>query len=146
MPSFRDPALDANLAGVVIAVEDPFADDVRDLVATHLAFNREVTPPGHVHALEVDELTGPHVTLFSARRGPVLLGIGALKRLEQAHAELKSMHVAEHERGRGVGKGLLDHLVSTAAAWGCERVSLETGTMDDFAPARAIYEAAGFVH
>jgi len=77
---------------VVIAVDDPRRDDVRALLEAHLAFSRAVTPPGHVHALEIDGLLDPAVTFFSARRDGVLVGIGALKRLDDSHAEVKSMH------------------------------------------------------
>jgi len=40
---------------------------------------------------------------------------------------------------------MLTHLLGVARARGCRRVSLETGTMEAFAPARALYESAGFV-
>lgn len=132
-------------ADLVIAVDDPRADDVRSLLAAHLAFAHEVTPPGHVHALDVDRLVDPAVTFFSARdRDGALLGVGALRRLDPRHVELKSMHVSAAARGRGVGRALLDRLLSTAAERGYERVSLETGTYPAFEPARRLYEQAGF--
>ena len=84
---------------LVIAIDDPRIDDVRTLLDRHLAFAREITPPDHVHAMEVDDLLGPAVTFFSARRDGVLLGVGALKRLDETHAELKSMHTSEAARG-----------------------------------------------
>jgi len=130
---------------LVFAVGDPRAEDVGALLATHLAFARDVTPPGHVHALEIDGLLDPAVTFFSVRRGGVLLGVGALKRLDASHAELKSMHVSEAIRGQGVGRAMVEHLLAVAAGEGYQRVSLETGTMDAFAPARRLYERAGFV-
>jgi putative acetyltransferase len=130
---------------LVIAVDDPRADDVRALLETHLAFAREVTPPGHVHALGVDELADPDVTFFSVRFAGDLLAIGALRRLDGTHAELKSMHVTTRVRSRGIGRALVEHLVTVAAQQGYRRVSLETGTMDAFAPARALYAAQGFV-
>ena len=83
---------------LVIAVDDPGADDVRALLERHLAFAREVTPSGHVHALDADGLMDPTITLFSARRAGVLLGVGALSRLDEAHAELKSMHTSDAAR------------------------------------------------
>ncbi len=86
----------------------------------------------------------PAVTFFSARRGGVLLGVGALKRLDAAHVEVKSMHVATAARGQGVGRAIVEHLLSVAADQGYEKVSLETGTMDAFAPARALYRTVGF--
>ena len=128
----------------VFAVDDPRAPDVRALLATHLAFARSLSPPEHVHALEPDGLLEPAVTFFSAREGGRLVGVGALKLLDDHHGELKSMHVARHARGRGVGRALVAHLLSEARRRGCRRVSIETGTMDGFAPARALYAAAGF--
>ena len=129
---------------VVIAVDDPRVDDVRALLEAHLAFSRAVTPPGHVHALGIDGLLDPAVTFFSAHRGGVLVGIGALKRLDASHAEVKSMHTSEAARGQGVGRAMVDHLLAVAAERNYQRVSLETGTMDAFAPARSLYTKVGF--
>jgi putative acetyltransferase len=129
---------------LVIAVDDPRIDDVRTLLDRHLAFAREVTPPDHVHAMEVDDLVDPAVTFFSVRRAGVLLGVGALKRLDESHAEVKSMHTSESARGEGVGRAMVGHLLAVAADRGYQRVSLETGTMDAFAPARSLYTTVGF--
>jgi putative acetyltransferase len=114
-------------------------------VRHHLDFNVEVTPPGHVHALDIDGLAEPAVTFFSARRDGVLLGVAALKQLDHCHGEIKSMHTTEAVRGRGVGRALVKHLLAVAAGRGYRRVSLETGTMVAFAPARSLYEKLGFV-
>ncbi len=130
---------------LVFAIDDPRADDVRALLIKHLEFARSVTPLCHVHALDVEGLLDPAVTFFSVRRGGVLLGVGALKQLDASHAELKSMHVSETARGQGVGRAMVDHLLVVAADQGYRRVSLETGTMDAFAPARGLYEKVGFV-
>jgi putative acetyltransferase len=130
---------------LVIAVDDPRAPDVRALLTAHLAFARSLSPPEHVHALEVEGLLEPAVTFFSARGDGRLMGVGALKHLDDGHGELKSMHVAEGARGQGVGRALVAHLVSEARRRGYGRVSIETGTMDGFAPARALYVGAGFV-
>ena len=56
-----------------IAVDDPRADDVAALVARHLAWARLQSPPQAVHALPVDGLLSPAVTLFSVRRVGELL-------------------------------------------------------------------------
>lgn len=73
-----------------------------------------------------------------------MLGVGALKRIDSSHAEVKSMHTVEAARGRGVGRAILDHLLDLARERGFSRVSLETGSMAAFAPALALYERAGF--
>jgi putative acetyltransferase len=130
---------------LVVAVDDPRADDVRALLATHLAFARAVTPPGHVHALEVDALVDPAVTFFSARRDGTLLGVAALRHLDRSHAELKSMHTSERARGQGIGRAIVDHVLAIAVDRGYERLSLETGTGEAFLPAHTLYANAGFV-
>jgi putative acetyltransferase len=117
---------------------------VRAVLARHLAFAHEVTPPEGVHALGVDGLVDPEIAFFSARLDGRVLGVGALKHLDPSHAELKSMHTVEESRGRGVGRALVAHLLAVATNRGYRQVSLETGVMDAFAPARALYAATGF--
>src|SRR5215469_894281 len=130
---------------LVIAVEDPRGLDVATVLARHLAAMREETPPAHVHALPASQLEEPAVTLFGARRAGVLLAVGAIRRLDAGHAELKSMHTLAEARGQGVGRAMLRHLLQVAADSGCRQVSLETGTMPVFEPARALYLSAGFL-
>jgi len=129
---------------VVIAVDDPRAADVQALLARHLRFAHDTSPPEDVHALDVDGLVHEHVTFFSARCDGELLAIGALKELDASHVELKSMHTAHERRRTGVGRALLNHLLAVAAERGYTRVSLETGSMVEFEPARALYASAGF--
>lgn len=128
-----------------IAIAEPTIDDVRALAEHHLKFGRSHSPPQDVHALEVDGLLDPAVTLFSVRCRGELVAIGALKQLDDQHAELKTMHTAEHVRGLGIGRAMLDYLLTVARERGFERVSLETGVQDAFAPARSLYLSAGFV-
>ena len=54
------------------------------------------------------------------------------------------MHTVAWARGGGVGRAMLGDLLVVARAHGCRRVSLETGSMAAFAPARALYRSAGF--
>jgi putative acetyltransferase len=130
---------------IEIQPDDPRTTDVVALLKRHLAFAHEHTPPEHIHALDLTGLLDARVTLFSARRDDVLLGIGALKELDPTHGELKSMHTAAEFRGQGVGRALVDRLLSTARERRYTVVSLETGTVAAFAPARALYASVGFV-
>ncbi len=130
---------------LTFAVEDPTAADVSALLEAHLAFARAVTPPEGVFALDASGLTTPSVTLFGARLEGRLVGVGALSMLTPEHAELKSMHTAAPRRGGGIGRAMVEYLVAEARRRGCTRVSLETGTMDAFAPARRLYQRCGFV-
>ena len=130
---------------LVIAEDDPGAPDVRALLARHLEFAHLHSPPEDVYALDSEALRrDDDVTFFSARRDGKLLGVGALRQLDASHAELKSMHTLASARSEGVGRAMLEHLLGVARDRGCERVSLETGTMDAFAPARALYASVGF--
>jgi putative acetyltransferase len=128
-----------------IAEDDPRRPEIQALLGRHLEFARAQTPPEHSFALDEAGLLDPAVSLFSVRADGSVLGIGAIKRLGPHHAEIKSMHTAEAARGRGIGRAMLAHLLDVARARGFRRVSLETGTMAAFAPARALYESAGFV-
>ena len=128
-----------------IAVDDPRAADVQELLGRHLAFAHSQSGPEHVHALAVDGLLDPAISFFSYREAGLLLAVGALKQLEPTHAEIKSMHTAQPARGRGIGRAMLAHLLRLARDRGCRRVSLETGAIPAFAPARALYAGAGFV-
>lgn len=127
-----------------ISSADPRVPDVARLLATHLAFAREWSLPEDVHVLDADQLVADGVFFFSARRSGQLVAVGALRHLDEEHAEIKSMHTAATTRGQGVGKAMLDHLVATAGVRGCLRISLETGLQEVFAPARRLYKNCGF--
>ena len=126
------------------------ADDVRALLTQHLNFAHSNGPPESVHALDVSGLLDDSVSFYSIRDGGELLAVGALRMLDgehaepATHAEIKSMHTAQAARGRGLGRAMLRHLLGAARERGVRRVSLETGTVPAFAPARALYASAGF--
>jgi putative acetyltransferase len=127
-----------------VSIDDPRASDVRGLVERHLEFARSHKPPGDVHALDVAGLLDPAVTFFSCRAGGDLLAVGALRRLDRHHAELKSIHTAEAARGRGIGRAMVAHLIAIARDRGFRQVSLKTGSQSAFDPARSLYASAGF--
>lgn len=133
------------MAALAIAVDDPRSPDVRALLEQHLAFAHQHTPPEDVHAMAPDALSAENVTFYSLREDGRVVAVGALRQLDPAHAEIKSMHTVASARGRGFGRAMVEHLVAVARTRGCSRVSLETGTMEAFAPARALYGALGFV-
>jgi putative acetyltransferase len=120
-----------------------------DLLKYHMDTNVAVTPPGSVHALELDALKVPEISFFAGWDGEDLLVIGAVKDIdpmpgERTHGEIKSMRTVEARRGNGIGAQMLDHLIAHAQAKGLERLSLETGSFDYFEPARKLYEKRGF--
>ena len=117
---------------------------IRALLGQHLASALEHSPPESVHALDIDGLRQPGVTFWSAWSEGELLGCCALKELDAAHGEVKSMRTADAHQRRGVGASLLQHLLEQARRRGYQRLSLETGSMAAFAPARALYARFGF--
>jgi len=118
--------------------------DVHALLAQHFAEMRAGSPPSACHVLPVDGLKVPEIRFFTLREDGALLGCGALKRLEPGHGEIKSMRTADGALGRGVGKVMLDHLVATARSENMVRLSLETGSTEQFAAANRLYEKEGF--
>lgn len=129
-----------------IAADDPGRPDVQQLLERHLAFAFANSPREHVHALDTARLVHPSITFFSARDDDdVLLGVGALKEVDAAHGEVKSMHTARHARRAGVGRSLLLRIIEVAHDRGYATLSLETGTGPAFAPAQSMYIGAGFV-
>ena len=119
-------------------------DDVRALLSQHFAEMRAGSPPEACHVLPIDGLKEPAIRFFTLREDEVLLGCGALERLEPGHGEVKSMRTANAALGRGVGKAMLDHIVAAARAGGMTRLSLETGSTEQFAAALRLYEKEGF--
>ncbi|MFM2587916.1 GNAT family N-acetyltransferase [Vibrio sp. TBV020] len=118
--------------------------DVLALLREHLEDMNATSPPESVHALDVSSLKEPSVTFWSGWQGEELLGCVALKSLDAEHGELKSMRTASAARKSGVGSKMLSHVLGHAKQVGMKRVSLETGSMEYFAPARALYEKFGF--
>jgi putative acetyltransferase len=118
---------------------------VLELLRIHLTSSRANTAPGSAHALDIAGLQSPDVSFWTIWEGETLLGCGALKRLAPDHGEVKSMHTVQAARRAGVGSAMLRHIVATARARGMARLSLETGSWDHFAPARALYRSHGFV-
>lgn len=101
-------------------------------------------PPESGHALDPSGLSAPGISFWSIWDGEDLAGIGALKHLTDAHAEIRSMRTAGAHLRRGVASLMLRHLLREAAARGYSRLSLETGSMEFFEPARRLYASFGF--
>ena len=117
---------------------------IHALLNEHLRSMHALSPPESVHVLDLDALRRPEITFWTAWEGPVLLGCGALLELSRTHGEVKSMRTPEAHRRTGAGRALLMHIIATARSRGYDRLSLETGSMAAFEPARRLYQSAGF--
>jgi putative acetyltransferase len=130
---------------ITIREDDLRGPEIAQLLEAHLANSDQHSPPESIHALDLEGLRAPEITFWTAWHESALLGCGGLKHLDARHGEIKSMHTAEHARGQGIGTRVLQHIVDEAARRGYERISLETGSMEAYAPARALYARFGFV-
>jgi putative acetyltransferase len=133
------------VSSIEITLDDLRGAEVVALLEEHVTQLRDVTPPGSSHALDLDGLRSPDVRFWTATGDDgQLLGCAALKTLTAEHAELKSMRTATARTRQGVATALLRHALAEARAAGFTRVSLETGSFEFFAPARALYARHGF--
>jgi putative acetyltransferase len=130
---------------LTIAEEHPLTADLALLFDRHTADMHSDTPPESIHMMDKGALAAPGIRFFVLRDAGVPLAMGAYKRIDATHAEIKSMHVLSEARGRGLSKAMLEHLVTMARADGIARLSLETGVQPTFVAARALYERAGFM-
>ena len=136
---------------LVIARADFASPALREFLQAHLDDMEPTAPPESRHALDLAALQAPRVRLWTALDGETIVGTAALAALdgpgygEPGHEELKSMRTDPARRGEGIAAALLAFVLDDARTRGVERVSLETGSMEFFAPARRLYARAGFV-
>lgn len=128
-----------------IARDDLTAADSRALVALHLAGMHAQTPAESVHAIGIEKLQDPSVIFVTARDTAGRVGgMAAVQLFGDGDGELKSMRTADHARGTGLGRLLLEHITELARAADVTTLWLETGSSDDFVAARGLYASAGF--
>jgi putative acetyltransferase len=129
---------------LVIRADDLSGPEVAALLREHLSSVALHSPPESVHALDLEGLRGPDVDFWSAWLDSELVGCGALKELDASHGELKSMRTSASHLRKGVASAILEHMLNVARERSYRRLSLETGSMGAFAPARSLYSRFGF--
>lgn len=127
-----------------IRMDDLSGGEIAALLSEHLEDMHRVSPPESVHALDLDELRKPEMTFWTIWEAEQLAGCGAIKELDPSHGEIKSMRTATAFRRRGMAAGMLQHIIAEAGRRRYRRLSLETGSMAYFAPARQLYAQFGF--
>ena len=133
------------MGALEIRVDDPRNEKVAALLREHLHGMTLNSPPESIHALDIEALCRPEITFWAAWRDEELLGCGALLALDAEHGEIKSMRTATPHLRQGVAAAILECIVAEARRRGYGRLSLETGSMAAFTPARAMYARFGFV-
>ncbi len=118
--------------------------EVKQLLQEHHEDMLQHSPPESVHALDLSSLKSADVTFWTAWINDELAGCGALKKLSENHAEIKSMRTSRQFLRKGVAAKLLTHILAAAKTQSFARISLETGTMGAFIPAQNLYKSFGF--
>ncbi|AGK52312.1 GNAT family N-acetyltransferase [Bacillus sp. 1NLA3E] len=127
-----------------IKLDDLTGTKVAEFVKEHLLSMALNSPPESIHALNLEQLQRPEITFWSAWKKNELLGCGALKELNSLHGEIKSMRTSTSHLRKGVAKRILQQIIEEAKRRGYSRISLETGSMNAFEPARRLYAGFGF--
>lgn len=127
-----------------LRIEQPLCHQVLTLLKEHHREMFEHSPPESVHALDESKFNAKDITFWSLWKDNELAGCGALKELNNEHGEIKSMRTSAGFLRQGVAKRMLEHLIDEAKLRGYRQLSLETGTMQFFAPARQLYQNKGF--
>jgi putative acetyltransferase len=125
-------------------LDDLTGPEIAAFLTEHLDDMHANSPRESVHALDLTGLRKPEISFWTLWDANRLVACCALKELDASHGELKSMRVARTERGRGIGAMLVEHLLAEARRRGYMRLSLETGSMEFFLPARRLYARFGF--
>jgi len=129
---------------MIIKIDDLAGPAIQALLQEHLDDMAKHSPPERIHALDLDAFCAPGITFWSGWENNVLAGCGALCELGPTHGEIKSMRTVATHRRRGVARQFLGHIIAEAKRRNYRRVSLETGSMAAFAPARQLYRSFGF--
>ncbi len=127
-----------------IKIDDLRGPEIAALLAEHVQSMYQYSPPESVHALDLEKLRKPEITFWTAWDGKELLGCGALKELDPTHGEIKSMRTATKHLRKGVAMAIMQVILAEAKKRSYKKLSLETGSMEAFAPARAMYARLGF--
>jgi putative acetyltransferase len=127
-----------------IKIDDLRGFEIAKLLEEHLRSMKSISPPESTHTLDIEALRKPGITFWSAWKDAELCGYVALKELDSQHAEIKSMRTASSHLRKGVASSLLKHIIEIATVRGYQKLSLETGSMKEFEPARRLYAKFGF--
>ena len=92
--------------------------------------------------LDANEVANGQGAFLIALRSGQPVGCGAVRRIETNTGEVKRMYVVPQERGRGVGRAILNAIEAEARALQLSRLVLETGVRQT--EAQALYQRAGF--
>jgi putative acetyltransferase len=127
-----------------IISDDLTGPEIRALLNEHFAGMLANSPKDSCHFLDFEGLKAPGVNFWSVWEGDQLLGCGAMREIDPAHGEVKSMRTHANHLRKGAGAAMLRHIIAVAKSRSYLRLSLETGSGPAFDAAHALYLRHGF--
>jgi len=134
----------ADQARVIVHRSDILSPTARTLIeALNAELSGRYPEQGACHfRLDAHEVADGQGAFLIAFRAGTPVGYGAVRRIETQTGEVKRMYVVPQERGRGVGRAILNAIQAEARALRVSRLVLETGIRQT--EALALYQRAGF--
>lgn len=129
-----------------IRLADPAAPELHDLLTAHLRYSALHSPDASNHTLDPEAMREKGLQFWAAFLDERAVGCGALLTLADGSAEVKSLHVLQDMRGRGLARQIMVHLAEEAMAVGHTALLLETGSTEcpGYDAARGLYESLGY--
>jgi len=94
----------------------------------------------------IDKVCGalpPRGSFYLVDDGGAIAGMGGLRYVRPGVCEFKRIYVRPKHRGKHLGKTILERLLDDAAAFGFQRIVLDSGPY--MHTAHRLYRAAGFI-
>jgi ribosomal protein S18 acetylase RimI-like enzyme len=110
--------------------------DVKSFIGTDLRHYVESNVDEFTFSISADGI----LYLIQVEDG--IVGMGGLRKLNEDIGEIKRMYIKPEYQGKGLGKKMLQLLLSEAKEYGFSAVYLETGSF--MATAQHLYRSAGF--
>jgi GrpB-like predicted nucleotidyltransferase (UPF0157 family) len=131
-------------AGISIS-EATFDSHAVQAILTEWNEELEANPEFSRHGgstVAASDFASPHGVFVLAVEDEEPIGCGGLRRLAPGTGEVKRLYVRRTERGRGIGRALLESLEGHAEALGLRQVRLDTG--GDEGVALALFRSANY--
>jgi len=138
----RDAAIPDNVGAVELLWREYLEAANDELESTH-GFRLPIEGAIQTGIADVARLHPPDGRLLLAFENETAVGTASLRRIGPTCAEIKRMYVRPTVRRAGIGKAMLDVLISQAISAGYERIRLDS--VDFMAAAHRLYRSRGFV-
>ena len=129
-------------------------DGARTLISEYLRSINESAQREYKLSFDVDAMVAsdmserekfhpPYGRFYIVQEQEAFVAVGCLKRLDELVGEIQRMYVKPAVRGRGIGRLIVDRLISDARQIGYRKLRLES--LKFLATAHGLYRSVGFV-